>query len=99
MKKLISGANLEATSNRVHVLEVVGENRFPLSASDIYKILKRSSTINQVTVYRILDLLVEKELWIASARAAGHFITAWRPMITTSRILTFIVKIADKWIV
>jgi Fur family ferric uptake transcriptional regulator len=61
-EKLISGANLEATSNRVHVLEVVGENKFPLSASDIYKILKRSSTINQVTVYRILDLLVEKEL-------------------------------------
>jgi hypothetical protein len=52
-----------------------------------------------VTVYRILDLLVEKELWIASARVEGHFITAWRPMITTSRTLTFIVKIADRWIV
>jgi Fur family ferric uptake transcriptional regulator len=61
-EELISGADLEATSNRVHVLEVVGENKFPLSASDIYKILERSSTINQVTVYRILDLLVEKEL-------------------------------------
>jgi Fur family ferric uptake transcriptional regulator len=59
MRELLSGANLEATPNRVHVLEVVGENKFPLSASDIYKILKRSSTINQVTVYRILDLLVE----------------------------------------
>lgn len=56
----MSGADLEATPNRVHVLEVVGENSFPLSASDIYTILERSSTINRVTVYRILDLLVER---------------------------------------
>ncbi len=61
-EELLSGANLEATTNRVHVLEVVGNNRFPLSTDDIYKILKRSSMINRVTVYRILDLLVEHGL-------------------------------------
>ena len=59
-EELLSGVNLEATNHRVRVLEVVGNNRFPLSASDIYKILERSSTINRVTVYRILDLLVEQ---------------------------------------
>jgi Fur family ferric uptake transcriptional regulator len=53
------GADIKVTPNRVRVLEVVGNNRFPLSASDIYKILERSSTVNRVTVYRILDLLVE----------------------------------------
>jgi Fur family ferric uptake transcriptional regulator len=58
-EELLSGADLEANANRLRVLEVVGNNRFPLSASDIYKILERSSTINRVTVYRILDLLVE----------------------------------------
>lgn len=58
-EELLSGADIEATPNRVRVLEVVGNNRFPLSAGDIYKILERSSTINRVTVYRILDLLVE----------------------------------------
>ncbi len=58
-EELLSGAKLEATANRLRVLEVVGNNRFPLSASDIYKILERSSAINRVTVYRILDLLVE----------------------------------------
>ena len=58
-EELLSGAGLEATPNRMRVLEVVGDNKFPLSASDIYKILERSSTVNQVTVYRILDLLVE----------------------------------------
>jgi Fur family ferric uptake transcriptional regulator len=59
---LLAAADLKATRNRLHVLEVVGENRFPLSASDIYKTLERSSTINRVTVYRILDLLVEHEV-------------------------------------
>jgi Fur family ferric uptake transcriptional regulator len=58
-EELLSEADLESTPNRLRVLEVVGNNKFPLSASDIYKILERSSTINRVTVYRILDLLVE----------------------------------------
>jgi Fur family ferric uptake transcriptional regulator len=59
---LLSRVDLQATPNRLRVLEVVGNNRFPLSASDIYKILERSSTINRVTVYRILDLLVDHSI-------------------------------------
>ena len=55
----MTSANLEPTANRLNVLEVVGNNSFPLSASDIFKTLTRSSSINRVTVYRILDLLVE----------------------------------------
>ena len=56
---LLSGTDLKATPNRVRVLADVGDYRFPLSASDIHKILERSSRINRITVYRILDLLVE----------------------------------------
>jgi Fur family ferric uptake transcriptional regulator len=56
---VLSIAKVKATTNRVRVLEVVGNNRFPLFAGDIYNILKRNSTINRVTAYRILDLLVE----------------------------------------
>ena len=58
-KELLRTAKLEATTNRLRVLEVVGNNSFPLSATDIFKTLERSSSINRVTVYRILDLLVE----------------------------------------
>jgi Fur family ferric uptake transcriptional regulator len=58
-EELLSGANIEATPNRVSVLEAVGNNSFPLFAGDIYEIMKRISSINRVTVYRILDLLVE----------------------------------------
>ena len=53
-------AGLEATPNRLRVLEVVGDNSCPLSAGDIFKTLERSSSINRVTVYRILDRLVTR---------------------------------------
>jgi Fur family transcriptional regulator, ferric uptake regulator len=59
---LLSAANLEATDNRLGVLEVLGSNSFPLSAGDIFHILERSGAINRVTVYRILDLLVARGL-------------------------------------
>ncbi len=53
-------AELEVTPNRLRVLEVVGNNSYPLSAGDIFKTLERSSSINRVTVYRILDRLVTR---------------------------------------
>ena len=59
-QEMLASKALEATRNRLYVLEVVGNNQFPLSADDIYKTLERSTSINRVTVYRILDLLVER---------------------------------------
>lgn len=56
---LLNDAGLDPTPNRIAVLEVVGGNHYPLSATNIYNILARSVSINRVTVYRILDLLVE----------------------------------------
>ena len=41
------------------MLKVVGNNRYPLSADDIFNTLERSGSINRATVYRILDLLVD----------------------------------------
>ncbi len=59
---LLQEANLEPTPNRIDVLEVIGNNPYPLSAADIYNTLARSGSINRVTVYRILDLLVAHRL-------------------------------------
>ena len=61
-RELLHQAGLEITENRLRVLEVVGSNNYPLPAADIYATLARSRRINRVTVYRILDLLVDKEL-------------------------------------
>ena len=59
---LLKAAGLEPTANRLRVLEVIGNNSYPLSAADIYQTLERRRTINRVTVYRILDLLVARGL-------------------------------------
>jgi Fur family ferric uptake transcriptional regulator len=59
---LLKAADLEPTDNRLRVIEVVGNNSYPLSAADIYQTLERTSRINRVTVYRILDLMVTRGL-------------------------------------
>lgn len=59
---LLTEAKIDPTENRRRVLEVVGSNRFPLSAGDIYQTLERTGSINRVTVYRVLDLLVDHGL-------------------------------------
>ena len=58
--ELLEGSGLGPTHNRVRVLQVIGGNSSPLSAQDIYATLSRTADINRVTVYRILDLLVDK---------------------------------------
>ena len=50
------------TENRLHVLEVIGGNNYPLTASEIFQTIERTQNINKVTVYRILDLLLEYRL-------------------------------------
>lgn len=60
--ELLQSVKLEVTDNRLRVLEVVGNNRYPLSAAEIYQTLARTCRINRVTVYRILDRLVEHGL-------------------------------------
>lgn len=59
---LLEESGLGHTPNRQRVLEVIGNNNGPLSAQQIFDTLSRTDNINRVTVYRILDLLVEKGL-------------------------------------
>ena len=72
---LLKKARLEPTDNRLRVLEVIGGNRYPLSAGDIFQTLQRTSAINRVTVYRILELLVDRGLVdrISTAGRAAYY--------------------------
>ncbi|CAB1061383.1 Zinc uptake regulation protein Zur [Olavius sp. associated proteobacterium Delta 1] len=58
----MKASGLGLTPNRQRVLEVIGNNSSPLSAQQIFDTLSRTDNINRVTVYRILDLLVDKGL-------------------------------------
>ncbi len=61
-ENILGTAGLDATANRMHILEAIGNNNYPLTAMEIFNIIDRSQSINRVTVYRILDLLVEKKV-------------------------------------
>jgi Fur family ferric uptake transcriptional regulator len=61
---MLDGMGLDSTSNRLRVLEVIGNNPSPMGAQEIFETLGRTAKINRVTVYRILDLLTEKVLVI-----------------------------------
>jgi Fur family ferric uptake transcriptional regulator len=61
-ESLLTAVRLRTTENRLLVLTVIGGNHYPLSANDIYQTLARNNPINRVTVYRILDILVDKGL-------------------------------------
>ncbi len=61
-ENILGAAGLDATANRMHILEAIGNNNYPLTAMEIFNILDRTQSINRVTVYRILDLLVEKKV-------------------------------------
>ena len=59
---LLKDSGLQPTPSRLLVLEVVGNNNSPLSAQEIFETLMRTRPINRVTVYRVLDLLVDNGL-------------------------------------
>lgn len=59
---LLRQAGLEATAHRKRILEVIGNNTAPLSAQEVYNTVQRSQSINRVTVYRVLETLVQHGL-------------------------------------
>jgi Fur family ferric uptake transcriptional regulator len=58
----LSDSGLGQTAHRLRVLEIIGASRHPLSAQEIIETMNTTQEINRVTVYRILDLLVDKRL-------------------------------------
>lgn len=53
---------LGQTAHRLGVLEIIGASPHPLSAQEIIATMNKTQEVNRVTVYRILDLLVERRL-------------------------------------
>lgn len=60
--ELLKRAELAPLPNRLAILEIVGNSPSPLSAQEIFEIVRRFHRMNRVTLYRILDLLVDKGL-------------------------------------
>ena len=60
--EMLKNCGLSSTPNRLSLMEIVGNSTSPLSAQDVFDTLSRTRNVSRVTVYRILDILVEKEL-------------------------------------
>jgi len=61
-KKLLKNAGVGATINRASVIECIARSDHALSAQEILHHVRCRHTINKVTLYRILDLFVEKNI-------------------------------------
>ena len=61
-EKILQSAGLQPTPNRMRVMEVIGSNNSPLTATEVFLTIERTQSINRVTVYRILDLLVQHRI-------------------------------------
>jgi Fur family transcriptional regulator, ferric uptake regulator len=59
---LLQDRGLSATPHRLIVLEIIGNSQSPLTPLEIFATLERGHRMNKVTLYRILDLLVENGL-------------------------------------
>ena len=57
---LLEERGVEPTLNRLLVLAALDDSRHPLTAKKMLDDILASHKVNRVTVYRILDLLVEK---------------------------------------
>lgn len=60
--EMLEGHGLDPTPLREAVLRSVGEESRPLSATEILTAVRDRMSINKVTLYRILDLLVDRGL-------------------------------------
>jgi len=59
---LLERSGLTGTPNQLQVLSIIGNSEQPLTARELYEILERTQPMNRVTLYRILDTLVEHRL-------------------------------------
>ncbi|MBF0223880.1 MAG: transcriptional repressor [Desulfobacterales bacterium] len=58
-EEILQDSGLEVNANRILILQIIGNSTKPLNAKEILEIISRTQNINSVTVYRILELLVE----------------------------------------
>ncbi len=73
--EMLQASGLSSTANRLKIIEIVGNSDNPLRAQEIHDTLRQTGAINRVTVYRILDLLVERGLIekMSSGDRSFHF--------------------------
>lgn len=58
-RKFLENVGIRPTGHRLAVLRVLGTAKNPLTAQEVFDALQTDRSINRVTVYRVLESLVE----------------------------------------
>lgn len=61
-RSMLADSGIDATDNRLRILEIIDNSTSPLTAQEVFETLSRTGDVNRVTVYRILEKLVETRL-------------------------------------
>ncbi len=70
--EMLKSANLKATKKRMLLINCLRHANSPLTAEEIYNILKEDITINLSTVYRALNALLDSEIVIKQTLSDGN---------------------------
>ena len=63
IKKLLDDKNIRATKQRIEILKVLSENKIPLTAAEVNKLLlEKEIKIRLSTIYRNLNFFTDKNL-------------------------------------
>ncbi len=62
IQKLIDRSGLEFTPNRKKILEIISESSKALTPKTILELIPKRQGMDKVTLYRILDLFVERKI-------------------------------------
>lgn len=71
--RMLQEKDVQPTELRVAVLTCLLQNAGPSPAQDILEKIRATRTINKVTLYRILDLLVEQQLALRHSSGERSF--------------------------
>lgn len=61
-RAMLADSGIDATDNRIRILEIIDNSTSPLTAQEVFETVNRTGDVNRVTVYRILEKLVEIRL-------------------------------------
>jgi Fur family ferric uptake transcriptional regulator len=68
--EILKNENLKSTKHRHAIIEILDNNKYPITADDIFiKIKEKGHSISLSTVYRTLDTLTARDIVIKSSIA------------------------------
>ncbi len=68
LSEILKRENLKSTRHRITILEILKDKQLPLSAEDLYFMLKENGvSISLSTVYRVLETLNEKGIVVRTS--------------------------------